>query len=166
MLREKEGNTQKLWITSAESCSNIFWHISLNSDSFHPVSASIPAMANPICFAYSSQTCFLSCFYSSASAAGRSKEASRPGCFDVFLRKKSAFHKNSFLSTPGLIRRSIGECAALIAVYPLGGCHGRALLMIHSDTYGLYSQRKRETMCTYSLGKYYSLVGCLGEIVT
>lgn len=97
--REKKRKyTLKWWITLTESCSNFFWHISLNSDLVRPVFASHPAMANPICRAYSSQPCFLSCFLSSASAECGRREVSVPGCFDVFLRKKSAFHKHPVFS--------------------------------------------------------------------
>lgn len=131
---KKRKYTAKWWITFTESCSNLFWHISLNSDLVRPVLASNPAMANPICSAYSSQPCFLSCFLSSVSAECGRKEASRPGRFDVFLRKKSAFHKPPRLISPGLIRRGIGERGTLAPASPLGSCRGGVQLMIHSDT--------------------------------
>lgn len=95
---KKRKYTLKWWITLTESCSNFFWHISLNSDLVRPVFASHPAMAFPICRAYSSQPCLLSCFLSSASEECGRREVSMPGRFDVFLRKKSAFHKHPVFS--------------------------------------------------------------------
>ncbi len=93
-VKRKGKYALKRWIMFSESCSNFFWHISLISDLLRPVLASHPSMANPICCAYSSQPCFLSCPLSSASAQCAGREVSRSAYFDVFLRKKSASRKH------------------------------------------------------------------------
>lgn len=160
---KKRKYTLKWWITLTEGCSNFFWHISLNSDLVRPVLASHPAMANSICRAYSSQPCFLSCFLSPASAECGRREVSRPGRFDVFLRKKSAFHKHPRLFQTALIRRSIGECDTLMPVSPLGGCHGGALLVIHSDTWQVFWEPTED--CVHTQFSHILFVR-LGETVT
>lgn len=47
----------------------------------------------------SPQPCFLPCFLSWALPECGRREVSRPGRFDVFLRKRSAFHKHPVFST-------------------------------------------------------------------
>lgn len=107
-------------------CANLFWLISLNSVLVGPVLASHPAMVNTIFCAYFSPT-LLSLLSSLVLPPllgdMHSWKMGRPDLFDVFLRKKFAFHMRAIFAT----RADRQSVALKYQRAHWKACHGRAL---------------------------------------
>lgn len=99
LSHRKRAKQKQAKVVEIHPCANLFWLISLNSVLVGPVLASHPAMTNTICCAYFSPTLLSSLVLPPLLGNMHRWETGRPDLFDVFLRKKTAFHMRAVFAT-------------------------------------------------------------------
>lgn len=123
LSRHKRATQEQAKVVEIHPCANLFWLISLNSVLVGPVLASHPAMVNTICCAYFSPTLLSSLVLPPLLGNMHRWETGRPDLFDVFLRKKSAFHMRAIFAT----RADRQSVALKYQRAHWEACHGGAL---------------------------------------
>lgn len=138
----KRAKQKHAKVVEIHPCANLFWLIALNSVLVGPVLASHPAMANSICRAYFSPTLLSSLVLPLLLGNMHRWETGRPDLFDVFLRKKSAFHMRAVFAT----RADRQSVALKYQRAHWEACHGGALRWCLTS----FLTANTKTGCTHS----------------